>query len=428
MRKILQILVFTFLSMSVFSQVKLKAYFENKIDTIKSDTRKEITLACKVIIPMQDSFTDARIEISVGENEIWPDNSKIYLPSDRSIKVDNSKDTLFKTFDIKVPRDKKDDRIVILKLTGYDKAGKSLTLVDSNIVYRLYIKPIVSDTLSEANKQGYEFWFFTGTNLDLLDGVKLKELYFKGSCLINFKNGEKSTRSWSYFTFGKNRFFSDKDSLSRIPFSDMIQTATPGDSITIARGYYSSFRETVTDNIFSSIDYLINIKELSSEDSKFFLNCGLYFGLQTLKTSYNNHDIISDTNIYLRKLDSSYIFRPLLSESKIRQANFNLSVGFMHILSTDKINIKTHFTGGINIFDYPYSIVKSSINEYDIYKREMKPYIQIRLESTVLNPGLSIGFETFIRQGQIPLFNVSLTKVLDIQQISSLFGKVPTID
>jgi hypothetical protein len=145
-----------------------------------------------------------------------------------------------------------------------------------------------------------------------------------------------------------------------------------------------------------------------------------------LKTSYSNQNIISDTNTYFRKPDSSYIFRPLLRESKIRQFNYNISFGFTHILSTEKTNVKTHLTAGLNIFNYPYSIVRTSINEFTSYKKDTKPFIQLRIDGTVLNSGISIGFETFIRQGQIPLFNVSLTKVLDIEQLSSLFGKVPT--
>jgi hypothetical protein len=281
------------------------------------------------------------------------------------------------------------------------------------------------------SNEGYEFWLFTGTNIDLLDGVKARELYLKGALLFNFKkktNGEElPTKHWTYLTFGKNRYFSDKDSLGRIPFYGEVPTAAPGDSITIARGIYSSLRESVTDNIFVSFDYLREIESISSSKSKLFATIGLYIGLQTIKTSYSNKNFLTDTTTYLRKQDSTYISRPPVSETKIRQANYNLSVGFLHVLYTDKINVKTQLTAGYNKFTYPYSIVRNSINEFVSYTDQRNIFLQLHIDATVLDPGISIGFETFLRGGEIPLFNVSLTKVIDIQQLGSLFGKLPTI-
>lgn len=416
--------VMLFLSLQVLGQDKVKAFFEHKIDTVQSDAKKDASVTFKVIVPKQDKFKDAKVEIFVAESDMSPSN--VYLPNDPTITIGSSADTIKKDFNFKFQRSDKDDRVLTLKLNAKDKDGKDLSLSDSNIIYKAYIKPLISDTLSDASQKGHEFWLFTGTNLDLLDGVKMKELYFKGTYLFNFKNDKQTTRSWVYLTFGKNRYFSDRDSLSRIPFKDMVLKATPGDSITIANGYYNSFRQTVTDNIFASFDYLYNIRELSAKNSKLFLNLGFYFGLQTLKTSYNNHDILSDTTTYLRKVDSSYIFRPLLGDSKVRQFNYNISFGFTHILSTEKLNIKTQLTAGLNIFNYPYSIVRNSTNEYSFYETKKQLFTQLRIDGTVLNAGLSIGFETFIRRGEIPLFNVSLTKVIDIEQLSSLFGKLPT--
>jgi hypothetical protein len=424
MKNYLFTLILAIISFNATSQEKAKAFFERKTDTLYSDTKKEVSQSFKIIVPKQDKLKDAKIDFSVQENDMNP--TGIFLPTNKTITVGSSQDTIKKDLTVKFQRDSKDDRMLILKINASDKDGKTIDLLDSNITYKIYIKPQSLDTLKDASKTGYEFWVFTGTNLDLLDGVKLRELYFKGSYLINFKRNDTSTRSWMFLTFGKNRFFSDRDSLSRIPFSDVIPKPTPGDSITIVNGYYNSFRNTLTDNIFASIDYLYNVKNMSSDKSIFFINGGFYFGLQTLKTSSENSGIVSDTNTYLRKPDSTYTFRPLGGQSKIRQFNYNISLGFTHILSTKKINIKSHLTTGINIFNYPYSVVRSSTNEYAYYKNEKKLFFQLRIDATVLNPGISIGFETFIRKGQIPLFNVSLTKVLDIEQLSSLFSKVPT--
>ena len=75
--------------------------------------------------------------------------------------------------------------------------------------------------IKDTSENGYEFWLFTGTNLDLIDGVKTKDLYFKGSYLTNLKNRQKFTKHWIYFTFGKNRYVSDQDTISDTPFSSV---------------------------------------------------------------------------------------------------------------------------------------------------------------------------------------------------------------
>ncbi len=425
MHKITFLLLMTFLSLSLSGQDTMKVFFEKDIDTLYTDTKKEYTHSFRIIVPKQDKFRDAIIEFFVEKNDMSP--SGIFLPDERTVKVGSSEDTIRKEFNVKFNRHEKDDRIVLLKLKATDKNGKAIPVYNENNSYRIYIKPLSKDTLEDAQKNGYEFWLFTGTNIDLLDGVKLKELYFKGSYLINFKNNDRFTRYWMHLTFGKNRFFSDRDSLSRISFNDIVMSPSSQDSITIARGYYNSFRQTVTDNIFSSVDILYNIEEWSSQRSKLFLNAGFYIGLQTLRTTYENHSVIADTLTYERVPDSIYRFRPLAQESKIREFNYNLGIGFTHILSTDKINVKTHFSTGLNAFTYPYARRTEGISESVFYQNRRMLFVQLRAEATVLNPGISIGFETFIREGQIPLFNISLTKVLDITQLSSLFGTVQSI-
>ena len=352
--------------------------------------------------------------------------SEVFLPNERTITVGNLEDTLKKEFSIKFTRDNNNDRLLKLKLTAVDSTGKTLNLIDSQLVYNIYIKPLLLDSPEDASKKGYEFWLFTGTNLDFIDGPKLKELYFKASYLVNLKQDNKFTKHWFYLTSGKNRYFSEKDSLSRVLFTDIILKPTPGDSITIANGYYNSFRQTTTDNYFASLKYLYQINSLSSENAKLFFNTGFYFALQTIKTNYTNHDIISDTNSYFRVKDSTYTFRPLLNESKIKQFNSNISVGLIHILTTKSINVKSHLDVGVNLSNYPYSIVRNTTNEFTTYKSDKRLYIAIGFEGTALSSGISLGFESFLRAADVPLINVSLTKVIQLEQIGNLFGKLST--
>lgn len=277
--------------------------------------------------------------------------------------------------------------------------------------------------IKDTFENGYEFWLFTGTNLDLLDGVKAKDLYFKGSYLTNLKNGQKFTNHWLYFTFGKNRYVSDQDTISDTPFSSRVPTV--GDSITIARGYYNSSRVTVTENLFASLDYMF--KACTSNTSDLYVTGGFYFGLRTLKESYKNGSYMADTVSYLLNRDSVYRFSSILNERSHKQFNYNISVGILHILSTKLVNVKTHLQAGLNTFVYPAQSVKSGWNERVTYGNQHSLFVQVRMEATVLKPGISIGVESFIRENAFPLFNISLSKVIDFEQLGTLFGKTSTL-
>jgi hypothetical protein len=396
-------------------------------DTVKTSAEKQVTFTVILRAPNQTAFAGHKVELAVENSDFSIPAADVFLPSDKTLSIDNTGESNEKAFTIIFNRHDKDDRTINLRLNLYDATGNPVTSTDSRLKKTIYIKPSKADTLSDASKNGYEFWLFTGTNLDLLDGVKAKELYFKGSYLVNIKKNNTFTKHWIYTTFGKNRYFSDKDSLGRVPFSEELPRAVPGDSITLVRGSYSSLRESVTDNIFTSFEYLNFISDFSSPTSKIFATLGFSLNLQSIKTSYTNKNILSDTSTFLRIADSSYVFRPLNLERKIKQFNYNLHFGFTHILSTDAINIKTQLIAGINRFTYPYASVRNSTIDRTFYKNEQDVFFQLKIDATVLSPGISIGFEFFLRRTEIPLFNVSLTKVLDIKQIGSLFGKVPAI-
>lgn len=415
------------LTISATSAQKFQAYFAKATDTIKSDSKKEISQTFTIRIPKQDSCKDYKVSFSVTDNDFGLPGSDVFLPQDRSMKLDNSKDTLEKSFTIKFKRDLKNDKLLHLKLTGYKKNGDTAKLEDTALSYKIYIKPFIEDSLLDALDDGSEYWIHTGTNVDLLDGIKVKELYVRGSFLVNFKKEEEYTKHWALISFGKNRYFSERDSFSRVRFYDILPTAVPGDSMTVAQGYYNTNKLVETNSVFGGVNYLYNYANLSSPKSKFFFTGGFMVSLQNIRTSYSGNTIIAtDTSKVYRKPDSTYRFTPIARESKLREFNYNFNVGFIHILSKKNLNIKTQLLAGWNRLTYPYQTRTSGVNQTTEYKNSNGSFVQLRVDGTVLSPGISLGFEMFIRTGQVPLFNFNFCKVLDIRQIGNLFGKLPT--
>lgn len=111
----------------------------------------------------------------------------------------------------------------------------------------------------------------------------------------------------------------------------------------------------------------------------------------------------------------------------IKQNNRGAGFGFVYILDEDKINVKTSLIVGWNRFIYPnYLIYNGDDIVEERYRADPTSFMRFRFEGTVLSPGISLGFETFLRGGQNPLYNVTLTKTIDFEQLASLFGALPS--
>ena len=92
------------------------------------------------------------------------------------------------------------ERLLEFSLKAYDKEDKEVEITGGSNSFKLFIKP--QEELSSIDSTGYEFWLFTGTNLDMLDGAKSEELYFEGSYFLNLGKGKKRNK-YLYFTLGK---------------------------------------------------------------------------------------------------------------------------------------------------------------------------------------------------------------------------------
>lgn len=396
----------------------LTVSFEKLKDTIHTSSSQSYYIT-KIKIPKQTAFSKPTILFSVD-----PDKTNVkdlMLPTELTHKItDTSKDSEV-TFKVAFTRDTKNDRTLVFRVKAKDEKGNDIKLTDDkSTTAEIYVKPF-----GELENNDNEYWFFVGTNVDLLDGVKAKDLYFRGSFLIPLSNNEPRKHQF-YITFEKNRFFRERDSLYRIPFSDIVFKPGQPDSITVARGQYNSFREIVTENLGFSFSYLRNIMK-PSNNYNFYAMAGFYIDYQTNTYNYTNHSILSDTSTHLRKKDSSYIFRPLLTKDRTNSWNSNLYLGFMYIHSGSSVNLKTFLQSGLNILRYPSSRIKTSTTEMTKYNTNKNLYIRFHIDATLVeSPGVSLGGEVYLRAGEMPLFNFTITKVIDYRQIKTLFSKTPS--
>jgi hypothetical protein len=409
--------------LSLFPAILFAQSFSKNKDTIDSNADKG-SYTAKFSIPKAALKPKSTITFSI--NKAITDVTGLNVPVDSVYIAEDSTKNQEATYTVTFNRDHKNDKKLSFNVsiknpdgTVYKSSGSNFQKLDVHIrSYRNF------------EKTDNEYWIFIGTNFDLLDGVKANDLYFKGSFLVPIDSSNPKKHQL-YISFEKNRFFSDRDSLTRVRLTDVRPIPGNPDSLTMVQGYYNTFRETITENLGFSLSYIKNLKSFSNTSARadnqynLYLMAGFYIDHQTRILKYTNHSIQADSITVVR--DSNYRFTPLASEHKSVSWNNNLYFGLMYIHSGTSVNLKTFMQVGANFNYFPAQARVSGLSESITYSQRTSLYTRFHLDATLLeSPGLSFGAEVYLRRGLMPLFNFTATKVFDLRQLKTLFSKLPS--
>jgi len=368
----------------------------------KDDSAKAYKL--KVIL---DKASSVKLdEVKVGYNS--------------SFDLDKCKDSCEFKFQFTVPRDEKDDKILLLNLEVYDKDGNRVSIGKGDTVAKVLIKPLIGDSIS--NSDNWEFWFFAGTNFDPFDGIKAEEFFFRANSLFKINRF-----LYGQVGFYKNRYFTF-DSAANRSFFERRTPILPNDTITkfVSGTYNSNVRQT-TDPLGIQIDFLFKLTQNEiTKNSNFFATGGIDFGTRTITTQYefSNFDSISFSTSKPDTLSARYAntFPIPKKTSSYKKPFYNFCAGLMWIYDDKDINIKTQLTVGKSRIDQP--LIISSRSGLVTYSTTRSWYGQLRCFATYKKGGISFGLESFVRQGDFPEFNFTLSKVFDLRNFFAVFTPV----
>ena len=440
--KVILTIVISIGYLQCFGQDKLDVQFAPKPDTIKtsmSGNKGEYNFSQTIIIPRQKKNGRYRVSIMPDYDRSTVADSNVLIgKTDFNISPDSLKVDTFST-NILIKNDSLHERSLWLKLTVYDSAGNKTALCDKckeKLIYFEKYKPI------DSTNMNHEFWLFVGTNLDLVDGVQAQDLYFRADYLSTINK-----RNWFFVSLGKDRYFDYTDSVYGVPYGSVKYPAVR-DSLSYTTGHFTALYASKTENLFLNLKHLFKLSA-RTKVSVLFLESGIDLSYLTntrfLKGVTINDSSTSKVPAPAANMPSyfPYIlsnFNPTVEKSW----SYNFSTGLMHVFNQDDLNIKTQLIFGVNYTQYPKTSPFNSIGgELDQYTHSTAFFTRFRIDATVLNPGISFGFEvytaiqkstdfqvTYINGDQKfarPLFNISLTKVLDVRHIKSLFAGVTPI-
>lgn len=426
MKAIATLVIFLLFLKTGYAQV-IDAHFSVDSLRLESDSKSSVDTAVSIVVPSGQSIQNVKIEVAIDKEQSTVDLGKLRIQNTRELIIKNASDSAFKFF-VTIPRHTKDDRILKLQLKAFDSTGKNLSLSGAHNSMVIYLKP---QQKSLSNNKAYECWFFTGTNFDPFNGAKPQEFFFRANTIF-----KASKRLYGQIAFYKNRYFT-VDSSSII---DIIEHRNPyryinGTDTTYisTKGSYQSNVKQKIDPVGIQFDLMYKLtKGNITDNSTFFATAGFDVSTKyvTLENTFSNFDTttVIDTIAIGR---NTGIFPKNNISISYQKPVYNFSLGFMWIYDSEEINIKAHLNGGLSRFSEAKVILNPrggtgpAISEYT---KTENVYFQARMFATIKKPGLSLGFESFIRKSDFPQFNFTLAKVFDLKNILSVLTPVSSLN
>lgn len=424
---VFRLFIIAFIIMSVVPKglqaQTVSATYKNDTIRLESTSSEKIDTSVKILIKKNPLFKKAKLKISIDESKSSVDLGKVKLPVKNEYQLDNLKDSTEILYNFSVSRNAKDDKILIFNLEILDSNSKHVALKKGDTSLYVYIKPLIPDSLSNTDR--WEFWMFTGTNFDFFDGIKAQEFFFRANTLFKIRGS-----FYGQLAFYRNRYYTFDSATNRTLLEKRIPVF-PNDTIyKYNYGTYNTNIKQTTDPLGVQFDVLFNLTKGSiTNNSNFFGTIGFDIGTRTitLENTYSHFDTIhfatSRPDTISSRSDNTLPLPPITSSYK--KPFYNFSFGFMWILDEKDINIKGQLTGGFSKVLAP--LVLNTRNGIVTYEIRQNPYIQIRLFGTYKKAGLSFGFESFIRRGDFPEFNFTLSKVFDLKNFLNVLTPVTSL-
>lgn len=423
--------LYLFLSLSFLlaapatAQQTVKIFFEQAQDTI----RREETVSTYPITIKSDSVLIKTDSLYLYTVTAKIDEVKSTLPKS-DYKLNFSSVTLDKissgyTFFLTLQGDTEIDRdrhlFLNLEITkGGKKVGINLPRSNSTL-------HITVQSFKALNK--YNYLGYIGTNFDLIDGVKARDLFFAVNLFV--PPLQKTQKFGFVLTLYGNRTISLTDTSGRVSYTSKI-IGLPGDS---ARSYREEALRTVTrvsDNLGATFIPLFKLGQVSKSEQ----NTQLYYAPQfefiwrrtKITTSYKDKVLLDSTDRANRPISGTLILTPTNETIPLNIYDVYLGLaGLMLNHENDFISIRIQSSLGFNISYTANSSRDIRILDKPSYQRAWDPFFYARAWVTEPISGLTFGAEvsnTFLRGNYRPYYNVTLSKAINLNALGAIFQPV----
>lgn len=326
-------------------------------------------------------------------------------------------------------KDKDDIIKLLLKKEDFDKFKNIDLLTDENTkkLEAAYRKLKGNEKVNDFNYMGY-----VGTNFDLIDGVKAKNVFFAVNILSKPKR-EKDKIGFYISLYG-NRTLSKNDSIKNIVREyrvyDSVVDNTP--QRYSQRQLYDYTKTVSIDNLGAYFSPLFKVGKLSNLDgaTQFFLSPSLEFIWRRISIVNNISNVRNETP-FLVPGTTEIITQPIDRTPKSYSYNaydFHLGGGFWIIHENQKISVRLNMNVGWLRSFAPNienaTVVESSELNTD-YLKTSDVFYTGKLWITEATTGITLQAEILnTLNTPNPFYGVTLSKAFDFEKLGNFFAPI----
>jgi hypothetical protein len=281
----------------------------------------------------------------------------------------------------------------------------------------------------------YNYLAYIGTNFDLVDGIKAKNLFFATNIYKLPKSNDEAKNDVGFnLTLYGNRTLTTTDNLGPKVY-DATYVKIPGkDSARVHRNQGTLVETRVSDNLGAAFSPMFNLWNLANSNRTFQLlyapQIEFIWRRYTITRTYS--DIVKLDSARVIRWRGSDIFELTPPNEVIHSNNYDVNLGLLGaFLSHETKNISLRFqaAGGYS-FRYT-SQRQTGLNSLtgateSSFKKQGDWFFGARLWITEAISGITLGAEVSNRifRNYEPFYNVTLSKALSFNNIGSIFSPV----
>jgi hypothetical protein len=434
MKTLLSILLNVIIFTSGYSQDKYELKITGPKENLsKSKLKKniyEVTLVNNIHNrpdPDKDKFKDYKLKVEV-------DLQKSTLPY---------KDFEMSFEEIPLSKIRKDHKffISILPDSEFDRQREIYLKVSISHATDTDLKKISNDikdpdltlkVLADSAVRQYNYLAYIGTNFDLVDGIKAKNLFFATNI---FRHPIKDTLSkkkgigFSLTLYG-NRTLSATENMGTDEYTYKLVPIPDKDSAFVHRQRGQRVRTRVSDNLGAAFSPVLHIGKLSNEDRiiQVFYAPQVEFIWRRATTTdeYTNVEKLDSTGKTYFRGGNVLIQTPASSSRSFNYYDFNLGLfGWFASHETEDISLRFQIAGGYS-FRYSNRRGPSYEGDSNLFERQGNWYFGARAWITEPTSGLTLGAEVTNRlfNNYEPFYNVTLSKAISFNHLGSIFAPI----
>jgi hypothetical protein len=396
--------------------------FKSVTDTVQRDLKKELILSYEVsangllesdvenysvTIAVDVSSTLSPGEFRLERNqfslkEVYTNSQRFYI----HLKPDALPDR---------------DRMLVLKIkVSKEQVNKDNfnTAGDKEKTMTLVIKSGITDT----PLTNYRYLVYAGTNFDLVDGIRPKNLFFATN--INLLPDEKR-KCGLYISLYGNRSAIFTDSTS----NTLRDARVEGISDTTARFYrvQSKLRSSRTsDNFGAYVSTPIQIAHKKFTTAKLYYCPSIEFIWRRTESRFEfTDDVPADTVIRETPFRYGNFTISPVNEIAYNEYQFNMGIlGFMFCHETDDISVRLLMNTGPARVYFPQGVFNQSPDAFN-YEGRTEAFFTGRVWITEANSGVTFQAEvTNTLNVSRPFYNVTLSKAINYKGLGALLKPI----